>query len=553
MGLLDAQTNKEYYEGNNLGSYQFVSVADIVNQFIVAYVGENKIIPKVNKLDVAFHAQRALQELSFDTFKSIKSQQIELPPTLVMSLPHDYVNYTSISTVDSSGIKHPLYSTKHTSNPFQIRQLENGDYFFGSEENIVLNGDFSGSIEDSWNLSKPGRSSAWSDRVPNNAGTKFYTTYINDTINVVNEELEFGQLWNSGYGIQGGSRAYGAWQRVDVTHTNTVTLQASGVSGAQQTDGGTLLCDYGVLRIGISSVDPGVGWTITNSFGNAVTVNANHTMPYNNSVPSPNQYAYNIDLGYVEWSDGTSSQKEIEDIDVSAHNEVWIYVQSFSPWTSDAITTVTNTYDHDNDVLTPEVTVPANGAPVMPLPQQSVNNTHQKNTIDNISLIDASASVMIQPPTENIKNSSTWNSYKSITPSENTNDNYEDDVYWPYDGERYGLEPSHAQINGNFYIDSRLGRIHFSSNISGKTVILDYISDSLGTNAEMQVHKFAEEAMYKWIAHAIISTSSYGQNLATRFKKEKFAAVRQAKLRLSSVKLEELTQILRGKSKQIKH
>jgi hypothetical protein len=42
-------------------------------------------------------------------------------------------------------------------------------------------------------------------------------------------------------------------------------------------------------------------------------------------------------------------------------------------------------------------------------------------------------------------------------------------------------------------------------------------------------------------------------NLINRFKKERFAAIRTAKLRLSNLKLEELTQILRGKSKQIKH
>ena len=98
-----------------------------------------------------------------------------------------------------------------------------------------------------------------------------------------------------------------------------------------------------------------------------------------------------------------------------------------------------------------------------------------------------------------------------------------------------------------------LGKIHFSSNILGKTVILDYISDSLGTNKEMQVHKFAEEAMYKHMIHAIVSTSSWGQQLVPRLTKEKFAAIRKAKLRLSNIKLEELTQILRGKSKQIKH
>jgi len=153
------------------------------------------------------------------------------------------------------------------------------------------------------------------------------------------------------------------------------------------------------------------------------------------------------------------------------------------------------------------------------------------------------------------KDTTTWANYKSTTPSENNNDDYEDDTYWPAEGSRFGLDPQHAQANGSFYIDNMSGKIHFSSNISGKTVILDYISDSLGTDAEMQVHKFAEEAMYKFIAHSILSTSSLPihQQLAPRFKKEKFAAVRQAKLRLSNIKLEELTQILRGKSKQIKH
>ena len=120
-------------------------------------------------------------------------------------------------------------------------------------------------------------------------------------------------------------------------------------------------------------------------------------------------------------------------------------------------------------------------------------------------------------------------------------------------GNRYGLDPQHAQINGSYYIDNARGKINFSSNISGKTVILDYISDSLGTDSEMQVHKFAEEAMYKCIAYSMLSTTTYGQQLVPRFKKEKFAETRKAKLRLSSLKIEELTQILRGKSKQIKH
>ena len=155
-----------------------------------------------------------------------------------------------------------------------------------------------------------------------------------------------------------------------------------------------------------------------------------------------------------------------------------------------------------------------------------------------------------------IDDSETWKSYKSSNPSENNNNpaNYEDDRYWPADGERYGLDPAHAQVNGSFFIDNSRGLIHFSSNLSGKTIVLDYISDSLGTSEEMIVHKFAEEAMYKSIVYAVasgkITTPEY---LVQRLKKERFAAIRTAKLRLSNLKLEELTQILRGKSKWIKH
>ena len=84
--------------------------------------------------------------------------------------------------------------------------------------------------------------------------------------------------------------------------------------------------------------------------------------------------------------------------------------------------------------------------------------------------------------------------------------------------------------------------------------MLEYISDSLGTDEEMKVHKLAEEAMYKCIAYAIISTRANMQEyIVQRFKKDRFAATRTAKLRMSNLKIEELTQVLRGKSKQIKH
>ena len=123
------QTSQNYYNDENFGNYQFTSLNDVINQFIVAYVGEGKLISKIKILDVAFHAMRALQELSFDTFKSIKAKEVEIPATLQCSLPQDYVNYTKISWVDSAGIKHRLYPTSKTSNPStKLLQDSEGEY-----------------------------------------------------------------------------------------------------------------------------------------------------------------------------------------------------------------------------------------------------------------------------------------------------------------------------------------------------------------------------------------------------------------------------------------
>ena len=291
MGLLDGTTAEDYYNSSDLGNYQFTSLNDIINNFISIYVGEEKVIGKVSRTDVAFYAQRALQELSFDTFKSCKSQEITQPPSLTMMLPQDYVNYVKLSWSDGSGIKHVLYPTSKTSNPEQVQQNSDGTYTF------------------------------------------------------------------------------------------------DGVTG---------------------------------------------------------------------------------------------------------------------DLLT-----------------------------DNTS--------------------ATWDTYNSSAPAENQN-SYDDEI-WPLtEGRRYGIDPQHSQVNGSFYIDCNTGKIHFSSNMNGKIIILDYISDSLGTDEEMKVHKFAEEAIYKWIMHSIVSTKiGIPEYTIIRYKKEKRAAIRQAKLRLSNIKLEEITQIFRGKAKQIKH
>ena len=461
MGLLGNTTQQQYYNGTNHGDYQFTSLNDIINQFIIAYVGENKIISKAKRVDVAFHAQRALQELSFDTLKSIKAQEITVPATLQMTLPQDYVNYTKVSWVDDSGIKHVLYPTSKTSNPTNYTQDSNGNF------RIEAVGTISG-----------GSDTMYMD-----------VKYSNILVGMV----------VSGVGIVPGTKVTAA-----IVSSNRTVL----------------------------TLDTALDLTISLGSSTAVT---NATYIFTNGDVDGSLLQEPLTQVFTEVAQVTSNNAFIDFQTALSGISIGDLVSSEYFPVGTVVTGITSD---------PSTTPDGDVGTRIYVSKASTNPGVNPNLYNKVITF-----------TSQTPQSDTWSNYKSSTPSEINSDDYEDDTYWPLDGQRYGIDPQHAQVNGSFYIDTISGKIYFSSNISGKTVILDYISDSLGTDDEMQVHKFAEEAMYKHIAYAMLSTSSLPihQQLAPRFKKEKFAATRQAKLRLSNIKLEELTQTLRGKSKQIKH
>ena len=102
---------------DNYKSYEYVSLKDIVNNFMLAYVGNDKVISRVKRSDVLFHAKRGLQEFSYDTLKSVNIQELSVPANLSIVIPQDYVNYVQLSWVDSNGVKHIIYPTTLTVNP----------------------------------------------------------------------------------------------------------------------------------------------------------------------------------------------------------------------------------------------------------------------------------------------------------------------------------------------------------------------------------------------------------------------------------------------------
>jgi hypothetical protein len=107
-----ASTPQEKAYGNtvekNYGSYSYISLDDVVNNFLVAYVGDGKLIPSVKRTDVVFHVKSGLQEFSYDTLKSVNKLEVTVPHNLSIPIPQDYVNYVKLYWIDNSGVKHVI-------------------------------------------------------------------------------------------------------------------------------------------------------------------------------------------------------------------------------------------------------------------------------------------------------------------------------------------------------------------------------------------------------------------------------------------------------------
>ena len=299
-GLMLCQL-KEFAIGDNYGGYSYLSLNDIVDNFLVAYVGEDKIIQHIKRSDVLFHARRGMQEFSYDTLPSIQSQELTIPPSLSLPIPQNYVNYVRLAYADSAGVLHTI-------------------------------------------------------------------------------------------------------------------LPAGPLTG-----------------------DP-------------------YKLPLQDDEGIPTQDSFEENL-YAQ-------QSLIEE-----------------RWKSLNTTSITGPYD--------------------------INNS--------MGVYD-------------------WTWWKQAY------------------GQRYGLEPQVSNENGWFTINERLGKFSFSSNLGGKLIILNYISDGLGNDFDAKVPKLIEEAMYMHLMYSILSTRlNVPPYLVQQFKKDKYTTLRNAKIRLFNIKLDEIVQVFRGKSKWIKH
>ena len=133
---------KKYYTNDavaptdlNWGSYQYVSLADIVTNFLLMYDGNHSLINNEERYKILFHAKRGIQELNYDAFKEIKSLQLTVYSDLRFVLPSDYVNWVRVSLFKNNTIR-PLVENIQVQSALSYVQTATADFTYDADDNV---------------------------------------------------------------------------------------------------------------------------------------------------------------------------------------------------------------------------------------------------------------------------------------------------------------------------------------------------------------------------------------------------------------------------------
>ena len=126
-----------------------------------------------------------------------------------------------------------------------------------------------------------------------------------------------------------------------------------------------------------------------------------------------------------------------------------------------------------------------------------------------------------------------------------------------YYGRQWGADPAEVNVNGTYQIDRNKGLIVFDYLfVQDQVITLRYLSDGLGNNGDLTrvfVPKLAEDALYANVLYNLSKLRPAAAGAAPLYKKEAYAKMKTAKIRLMNLTREDMAQIFRGKSKWIKH
>ena len=120
-----------YYTDPAKNSYAYVSLEQIVDDFIDRFTGNGTIIGKANRRKIIGHAKMGIKQFTINALQEHKGVELEMGDTLDITLPNDYVNYVRISYVNPETGELMVLS-ENQANPMATAYLQD------NEANVLL-------------------------------------------------------------------------------------------------------------------------------------------------------------------------------------------------------------------------------------------------------------------------------------------------------------------------------------------------------------------------------------------------------------------------------
>jgi len=132
---------QEYYENEeNHGSYSYVTLEEMVLNFIANYTGDGFLIVNPSRSRVIYQFKQGIKKFSLNALREVKARELELGDTLDIILPPDYFNWVRISYVnpDSGDL---MVLSENTKAPMATAYLQdhNADILF-DDNGFILEG-----------------------------------------------------------------------------------------------------------------------------------------------------------------------------------------------------------------------------------------------------------------------------------------------------------------------------------------------------------------------------------------------------------------------------
>ncbi len=125
----------------NHGNYQYIPLKEIVNTLLLEFSDDDHYLKNVRRTTLLSHAKNAIRKFNKQVFNDVRAMEITVPTSLVIAMPHNYVDYVRVSVViDDNGTYRlkPLNINKNMNIADGYLQDHDAEILFDEDGGILM-------------------------------------------------------------------------------------------------------------------------------------------------------------------------------------------------------------------------------------------------------------------------------------------------------------------------------------------------------------------------------------------------------------------------------